>query len=435
MSLRLRITVIASLAVAIAIAATSVVIYYVDRHELITQVDSELVQTTRLPQFSGFVAVSPPSIAQQKLRLANLYRSKKIVLPGSLKAVQVSIGPPSPEAVRAATKKFTTQSVKGLQMRVLSYSVGNKGVTVAASLSEVTSNLHRLRVLLVLISFGGIGAAALLGALVSGRAVAPLRRLSDTTERIVATGDLSERIHATGKDEISRLSTQLDELFASLETSLASQRQLIADASHELRTPLSTLRANVELLADPGLLGPEDREGLLRDAREELEAMTTLVAELVELARGEEPDIEPTEVRLDQLVRGVVDRAARRMHGVRFDASLEPSTVVGVPERLERAVANLVDNACKWSPSGGVVDVSLRDGVLEVRDRGPGIADGDLPLVFNRFYRASAARGMPGAGLGLAIVKQIGEAHGGRVTAENAADGGAVFRLVLSPSR
>jgi len=444
MSLRLRITLIASLAVAAAIATTSVVIYYVDRHELITQIDGELLQTTHLPQFSGFIAsggkggqtvgvVGPLGLGEAKKLLA-AGRTRKIVLPGIQKAVQVSVGPPSPLEIKLAKKSFNTVRVNGLPMRVLSYTVADKKVTVAASLAEVHANLHQLRFLLILVSLGGIGAAALLGAIVSGRAIAPLRRLSDTTERIVATGDLSERIGAAGEDEISRLATQLDKLFASLESSLASQRQLVADASHELRTPLATLRANIELLADPGMLGPQDRAGLVHDARDELEAMTTLVEELVELARGEEPDIAPSEFRLDEVVQTAVDRAARRARGVRFETALEPSVVVGVPERIERAVSNLLDNARKWSPPAGLVEVSVRDAVVEVRDHGPGIAKSDLPLVFNRFYRASSARGMPGAGLGLAIVKQIAEAQGGIVTAQNASDGGAVVRFALSPS-
>jgi two-component system sensor histidine kinase MprB len=446
MSLRLRITLIASLAVAASIATTSVVVYYVNQHEQFTQIDSELLQTTHLPQFTGFIASNGkggqavgiastlPSPEQAK-KLFAAARTRNIVLPGTQKAVSVSVGPPSPAQIKLAKKSFTTQRVKGLPTRILSYTVANKKVTVAASLLEVRANLHRLRFLLILVSFGGIGAAALLGAIVSGRAVAPLRRLSNTTERIVATGDLSERIHSTGNDEISRLAKQLDELFASLEASLASQRQLVADASHELRTPLATLRANIELLADPGLLGAKDRAGLLHDARDELEAMTTLVEELVELARGEEPEIAPSEFRLDEVVQTAVDRAARRSRRIRFETTFEPSTVVGVPERVERAIANLLDNARKWSPPDGVVDVSVRDGVVEIRDRGPGFDENDLPLVFSRFYRARAARGMAGAGLGLAIVKQIADAHGGTVTAENAPDGGALMRFTVSPTR
>jgi two-component system sensor histidine kinase MprB len=160
--------------------------------------------------------------------------------------------------------------------------------------------------------------------------------------------------------------------------------------------------------------------------------MTTLVAELVELARGEEPDVAPLAFRLDEVVQTAVDRATRRNGDVSFHTDLEPSTVTGVPERVERAVANLLDNARKWSPARGTVDVAVRSGRVEVRDRGPGIADEDVALVFNRFYRSSTARGMPGAGLGLAIVKQIADAHGGSVTIERGTGGGTILRLQLS---
>jgi two-component system sensor histidine kinase MprB len=226
----------------------------------------------------------------------------------------------------------------------------------------------------------------------------------------------------------------LDELLAHLDASLSAQRQLVADASHELRTPIATLRANVELLADPGKLDADERAELVTDVRDELESMTALVGELVELARGEEPDIAPSEFRLDEVVQTAVNRVARRAPKLSFATRLEPSVISGVPERIERAVSNLLDNARKWSPEGETVDVAVSDGVVEIRDRGPGIAEEDLPLVFNRFYRSATARGMPGAGLGLAIVKQIADAHGGSVTAERAPGGGSVLRLRLSPT-
>jgi two-component system, OmpR family, sensor histidine kinase MprB len=320
--------------------------------------------------------------------------------------------------------------------RVLTIQVRNVVITVSRSLVEVDRNLSHLRWLLFLICVGGTGVAALLGALVSGRAVAPLRRLTETTERITDTGDLSERIgHRGGRDEISRLSTRLDELLATLESSLRTQRQLVADASHELRTPIATLRANFELLAEPGSLGANERSELAADVRDELESMTMLVGELVELARGEELDVAPSRFRLDEVVQAAVERAAKRAPGVSFRTRLEPSLVTGVPERVERAVSNLVDNARKWSPPGETIDVSVHDGLVEVRDRGPGIAAEDIPLVFNRFYRAAKARGMPGAGLGLAIVKQIADAHNGSITVDQAPDGGAILRLQLSAAR
>ncbi len=443
MSFRLRLTVLTSLAVAVAIVGASFVVYYTDRHQLIDQVDSDLSSAQDLPPVYPIVrpflkgrvrargvtevGITPPYHPNGHFR---------IVLPRSATAVQVDVKRRKFAVANGKTsKRFSTKTIKGVPTRLLTLASPNETVTISRSLADVDRNLAHLRWLLLFISLGGIGAAALLGALVSGRAVAPLRRLTETTERIVETGDLTRRTGRRGRDEISRLSARLDELLASLEASLRTQRQLVADASHELRTPLATLRANVELLADPGELDGKERGELLADVRDELESMTTLVGELVELARGEEADAAPREFRLDEVVQTAVDRAAKRAPGLSFRTRLEPSLVTGVPERIERAVSNLLDNARKWSPAGETVDVTVRDGQVEVRDRGPGIAAEDLPLVFNRFYRSPEARGMPGAGLGLAIVKQIADAHGGSVTADRASDGGTILRLHLSPTR
>ena len=439
MSFRLRLTVLVAAAVAVAIVGASVVVYYTDRSQLMSEVDSDLTRTLSLPSLNA--AYGGAAAAKIKQGLAHLGPippgSLQVIVPGTQKAVRVrvrgKIGGPILNV--PTTRRFTTQTIAGQPSRVLTLVSGAKTIQISSSLVEIERNLSHLRELLVLISLGGIGVAALLGAAVSRTAVAPLRRLTETTERIIDTGDLSERTGQRGRDEVSRLSTRLDELLATLETSLRMQRQLVADASHELRTPIATLRANFEVLADPGALDANERTELLIDVRDELESMTALVGELVELARGEEFDIEPREFRLDEVVSDAVGRAARRAPDVSFRTHLEPSVVTGVPERVERAVANLLDNARKWSPAGATVEVAVHDGLVEVRDHGPGIAAEDLPLVFNRFYRSAKARGMPGAGLGLAIVKQIADAHGGKVMVDAAPGGGALLRLQLSPTR
>ncbi|HEX3805340.1 MAG TPA: HAMP domain-containing sensor histidine kinase [Gaiellaceae bacterium] len=444
MSFRLRLTLLAAVAVAVAIVGTSFTVYFTDRSELIGQIDSDLTaartaavlavlprnQKTPAGGFKGF------SILRTKTRAVLI-----LAAPGP-GAVRVSVLLRTAAAAKASPSlppEFSTQTVAHVRSRVLTITFPRRVVRLSRSLAEADANLRHLRLLLTFISLGGVGIAALLGAIVSRTAVAPLRRLTETTERIIDTGDLSERVGRPGRDEVSRLSSRLDELLITLEASLAAQRklvddqrQLVADASHELRTPIASLRANFDLLANPRALDPRERDGMLRDVRQELEAMGALVAELLELARGEEVDVAAHEFRLDETVKAVVDRVARRAPDLSFRTELEPSLVQGVPQRVERAVANLLDNARKWSPQGGAIDVAVRNGVVEVRDRGPGIASEDRLLVFNRFYRSARARGMPGAGLGLAIVKQIADAHGGDVSIEDAPGGGTILRLQLS---
>jgi two-component system sensor histidine kinase MprB len=443
MTFRMRLTVLASLAVAIALIGASLVVYYSYRQDLIHQADGELAASLTvapLNQMVTFGSTGPLVVAgksgQPKSNPSSPFR---IVVPGSSTALlvrtirSISVSPGYADA--AGPYGYKTVTVKGVPQRQLTIFGLNSALTITRSLADVDRSLSHLRWLLILTCAGGIAVATLLGTLVSGRAIAPLRRLTETTERIAETGELSARTGQHGRDEISRLSAQLDALLATLEQSLKTQRQLVADASHELRTPLATLRVNVGLLARPDGLDADERTELVADVEEELESMTTLVSELVELAHGEELEIEPTEFRLDDVVRSAVNRAAKRTQTVAFRADLEPTTVLGVPERVERAVDNLLDNARKWSPTGETIDVSVRNGVVEVRDRGPGIAAEDMPLVFNRFYRSMKARGTPGAGLGLAIVKQVADAHNGSVSVDQAPGGGAILRLSLLPFR
>ena len=308
---------------------------------------------------------------------------------------------------------------------------GGYALQISRPLDEVDSALARIRNWLLLVALVGTAIAAALGLVVARAVLAPVRRLTTTAEEVTETHDLSRRIEERGSDELSRLASSFNTMLAALETSARSQRQLVSDASHELRTPLTSLRTNIEVLARDETLPAGERESLLRDVTEQLEEMTVLVAELVELARGDRDPSEPEDVRLDLVTADVVERAGRNHPGVIFRVELEETLVHGVRPTIERAVSNLVDNAAKWSPPGGEVDVTLRGGELAVRDHGPGIADEDLPHVFDRFYRAPSARGMPGSGLGLAIVRQVAETHGGSVIAEPADGGGTLLRLAL----
>ena len=210
---------------------------------------------------------------------------------------------------------------------------------------------------------------------------------------------------------------------------------MVADASHELRTPLASLKTNLEVLLADRALPPAERRELLQDLVEQADELTLLVGDIVDLARKGEPLEAYDDVPVHELVERAVARARRHAPDVEYDVALEPVTVHGVPDRLDRAVSNLLDNAAKWSPPGGTVDVRLGNGELVVRDHGPGFNEEDLPFVFDRFYRAADARKLPGSGLGLAIVRQVAEAHGAKVHAENAVGGGAELRLSFNGSQ
>jgi two-component system sensor histidine kinase MprB len=441
MSFRARLAIVAATAVALAVIAASVAVYVVVRNQLRGTVDDAL--RDRATQISH----SPLRAIQEGDR-AVLDAHELGGAPGYLQVVQANgttIRPPnedielpvSAHVLAVANGKggafFSDTHVSEVHVRVFTIP-GSSGfaVQIARPLTEVDHSLGRIRFYLLLIALGGSAVAATLGLAVTRAAVAPVRRLTEASERVTETGDLSERIESSGQDELSRLASSFNTMLGALEQSTQAQRQLVADASHELRTPLTSLRTNIEVLAGEHRLPDADRKRLLTDVVEELGEMTTLISELIELARGDQPIAEPEDVRLDLLAAGAVDRVKRSRPNVTFKTSFEESMVHGDPATIERAVSNLLDNAAKWSPPGADVDVQVEDGVVTIRDRGPGIAEEDLPFIFDRFYRARSARGMPGSGLGLAIVRQVALAHGGEVRAEAAEGGGTRIFLRLN---
>jgi two-component system sensor histidine kinase MprB len=446
-SFRARIAIAAAAAVALAVVLASVLVFFVVRDQLRGQIDETLQQRAgkiaphelsevKSPGGESFLSVragfgEPNTFVQ-------LVREDGTTL-SSIDGVHLAPGSRAVELARdgrPGESYFSEATVADVHVRVLTFAFGpGLAVQVARSLTEVDDTLAQIRLYLLLIAGGGITLAAALGLLVSGAALAPVRKLTETAERVSQTGDLSERIDVDGRDELSRLAGSFNAMLAALEDSNRAQRQLVADASHELRTPLTSLRTNIEVLASDRALPAEERGRLLSDVVEQLGEMTTLIAELIELARAEEQTLQAEDVRLDLLAADAVERARRNRPGVIFTTRFEEAVVHGVPGTIERAISNLLDNAAKWSPPGAEVEVEVRDDRVTVRDHGPGIADEDLPYVFDRFYRARSARGMPGSGLGLAIVRQVAEAHGGDVVAEQAEGGGTriVVRLGRAP--
>jgi two-component system, OmpR family, sensor histidine kinase MprB len=339
---------------------------------------------------------------------------------------------------------FSNATVGGTHVRILTERAPEGGVwQVALPLTDVDSTLAHLKLVLALVCLGGIALAAALGLLVSRAALVPVRRLTGAAERVARTQDLGHRIQAGEEDELGRLAGSFNTMLAALERARLAQRQLVSDASHELRTPLTSVQANLDALAIGERLSARERARILASAQAQLRELTVLVGDLVDLSKTDVEDVEVEDVRLDLAAAGAIERV--RLHGVgghssTFVLDAEPCLVRAAPARLERAIANLLDNACKWNPStppaaraGDPIEVRVRSGVLEVRDHGPGIATEDLPHVFDRFYRAPGARALPGSGLGLAIVRQMAEGHGGAVHAANDPDGGARLTLELPP--
>jgi two-component system sensor histidine kinase MprB len=444
MALRGRLTLMSALIVGVILVLASVIAYAVVRGQQIGQVDDALQGNAAYYQratarFGGGAPprqggnTPPPSLGGPGAYV-------QVVRPDGSAISIASSGlalPVTEEAVATADGRsdggFSDTHVQGLHLRVLTASLGDLGaIQVARSLADADRVLHRLRTVLIVLVVAGTALAAIVSRLFARRVVAPVTELTEAAEHIEATGDLGRRIDAEGHDEVGRMAARFNAMVARLQASQAQQRRLVADASHELRTPVTSMRTNVEVLRDAPAMAEPDRRALLDDVVEQAEELGNLVGDLIELARDGEAPLSAEDVRLDDLVAEAVVRARRHAPTVDFTLRAEPSIVTGAPDRLGRAVNNLLDNAAQHSSR---VEVTVGgEGVVAVRDHGPGVPPEDVEHLFDRFYRGATARGRPGSGLGLAIVRQVAEAHGGSVRLESPEDGGALFVLTLPGS-
>ena len=335
-------------------------------------------------------------------------------------------------AAKPSSSRYRDVTISGESYRMITVSLHSGGaVQIARQESETNDILDVLRDRLLLIALAGIALAAIAAWLVMRRATRPIEELTDAAEHVAATQDLTTPIPVRGHDEVGRLATSFNTMLVALDTSREQQRRLVVDASHELRTPLTAVRTNIDFLGRATTLDADARAQLIAETRLELDELTNLVGEMVELAtdvRSEEP-VEP--VALGELATEVAARYQRRT-GREVSVAVDGAdTVDGRRAMLDRAVANLVDNALKFSAAPAPVDVRVHGATIEVADRGPGVDAEDQEHVFDRFYRATSSRTLPGSGLGLSIVAQIADVHDGTVSLEPREGGGTVARLAL----
>ncbi|MEO3843429.1 HAMP domain-containing sensor histidine kinase [Streptomyces sp. B22F1] len=457
--LRSRLALLTAAAMAVAIAAAAVSCWLITRDQLMNEFNRSLRQAevpNTLPRIvrTGCLDERPPGSPED---LNTDRTTAQIVLPdGRACLLQGEHTIPVTETDQAVAAQGGAQRTEimhdvtsdGTEWRVrtiggaLTLNDEPAAISFARPLSEVTDPLNTLALVLALVAGCGVLGAGAIGLGVARAGLRPVERLTHTVEHIARTEDLAVEIPVEGDDEIARLSRSFNAMTAALATSQERQQQLIADAGHELRTPLTSLRTNIELLARSEESGrelpPRQRRELLESVTAQMTELAALIGDLQELSR---PDAAPDKaqlavVALDEIAERAVRRVRLRAPEVRIDAELAPWFVRAEPAALERAVVNLLDNAVKFSPPGSRVEVGLGgDGLLRVRDHGPGIPEAELPHVFERFWRSPSARGRPGSGLGLSIVARTVQQAGGTVALRRAAGGGteALLRLPGAP--
>ena len=444
--LQRRVAYLTMIAVALAVAGTSVAGYVTLRYSLYRALDQEMVETASslaVPTAQDIRSLN--GLTERALRAGNIsaaaVRSDGTIFYVPDERAHLVLGEDE-IAIAKLQQGYSARSgyaTDGQPYRIVAVPItelGNYAMVLGRPLAATNRILSSLWLVLIVFGGAGVGLAAVAGATVARSSMRPVRELSAAVEHIAVTDELRP-IPVTGNDELSRLAEAFNRMLASLASSRERQKQLIADAGHELRTPLTSLRTNIELLqadARTGMLRPEDRSEILRDVSAQLVEFTTLIGDLVQLARDERVAAAPEPIDFRDVVNSALDRVRLRGPGLTFDVELNPFYVVGESDTLERAVTNLLDNAVKWSPPGGVVRVQLEGDRLRVADQGPGINEADLPHIFDRFYRADTARNTPGTGLGLSIVASTVERHGGWVKASRSAQGGAEFILHLPGS-
>ena len=441
--LRRRVAYLTTAAVALAVAMTSVAGYVTLRISLYNALDAELVENA-----SALAAVPVAQdirtlggLTERALRVGNVSVAairadgEIFYVPDERDHLVVGAEELAVARLQSGYSARSGVTTDGEEYRIVAVPItdlGNYALVLGRPLKPTNEILSSLWLVLIIFGVAGVIVAAVAGATVARSSLRPVRELSAAVEHISVTKELTP-ITIRASSDIAVLAESFNQMLQSLASSRERQAQLIADAGHELRTPLTSLRTNIELLsadASSGMLKQQDRIDILADVKAQLVEFTDLIGDLVQLARDETASSpEPLDFR--NVVNSALDRVRLRAHGLLFDVELNPFYVVGDSDSLERAVTNLLDNAVKWSPPGGTIRVQLEGDRLRVADQGPGIAEGDMPFIFDRFYRGDTARQTPGSGLGLSIVAQTITQHGGWIRAGRSAQGGAELTVQL----
>jgi len=445
-TLRNRISVAAAVGVLIVVAAVSSVLYFSYAASLHSRVDATLVDAAqqaasigqKIKQSAGHSQSAPDFN-----RPVTVGSVEVQLFPGPVTAGQpTSFGPLDSRDVavadRAQPAYFANARDGGQQFRVYTAAMpavapGDALVRTSRAANADDGALRSAALLLAGLTVAAAGITYGAARLTAGRILRPIAELTAAAEHVTQTRDLTARFDSTGtNDEVGRLGASFATMLAALHESLTAQRQLVADASHELRTPLTSLTTNLDLLQDGAGLADPQAPALVRAAREQTGELDQLVTDLLDLARYHESTPHRETVRLDLLTDEAVRRLRQRLPRAAIDTELHPCLVHVDPAAVDHAISNLVDNAIKWTPPDATVRVVVDGGRVSVTDHGPGIPDEDLPHIFERFYRAPAARGMPGAGLGLAIVGGVAQASNGTVAVRTGPHG-STFTLAFLP--
>ncbi len=439
MSLRTRLTIGVAALVSIVVVLTGGFMFRTAKSELRGEVDSflevraELVSSavsTRNVDRKNFLAFNFPDFLSRPDAVTQLLDGSgkiKFSWPVELPINEVDLEWATRESSRMQLRQRLYDSdVEGIHYRVLSREVPPAGlIQIGRDLSEVDAVLGEMKNRIILFGAGGILFASLVAWVFVSRFTRPVVRLTKAAEKVAKTQDLVAFIEVgEGDSEVNRLAESFNIMLEALATSREQQQRLIEDASHELRTPLTSLRTNIEVLLRSSSIDPAEQSAILADVKVEAEQLGVLVTELVELATSVSREEESfTESDLGEVADEVVDRFRRRTER---DLTL---TVTGENIReirifgIQRAISNLIENAIKFSPEEMPIDISVKDGRVAVRDHGTGIPAADKARMFDRFFRATTTRSMPGSGLGLSIVSEVVRGHGGEVFVEDPPNG------------